>query len=52
MTQANGKLALSTVVPMLGNVVGTRTMQELAAGTVAEPPDAPAVVTKPIAKKN
>lgn len=52
MSQANGKLALKTAVPLLGPVVGTRTMQELIAGTVAEPPDAPAVVSKPLPKKN
>jgi outer membrane biosynthesis protein TonB len=48
MTQTNGSVGLMVPVPVLGQVLGTQTLADIAAGKQQEPPtkDAPAVTYK------
>jgi hypothetical protein len=52
MTKENGKVVVSSQVPGIGTVLGTKTLQELLAGGApaeAAKKDEPAVVTRPLA---
>ncbi len=47
MTASNGSVGMKVQVPVLGTVVGTRTLREIAAGTPPKPPvEAPAVTVR------
>lgn len=47
MSGTNGSVGMKVQVPVLGTVVGTRTLKEIAAGTPPKPPvEAPAVAVR------
>ena len=49
MTKENGRVVVTSQVPGIGTVLGTKTLQEILSGVPeAAKKDEPAVVTKPL----